>query len=122
MMISHDNLLTVAQVARRLQVHEITVRRHIKAGVLKAVRIGRGLRVREEDLDAFIQPAASTGFRLPYRWPPTPEDIVRRTEIIEGMLATRARMKPLGMTTAELIREGRDELERRREPGRRLGG
>jgi excisionase family DNA binding protein len=120
-MISHDNLLTVAQVARRLQVHEITVRRHIKAGRLKAVRVGRGLRVRGEDLEAFIAPVKATGFRLPYPWPPSEEEKTRRTEIIERMLAARARMKPLGMSTAELIREGRDELERRHEPGRRLG-
>jgi excisionase family DNA binding protein len=121
-MISHDNLLTVAQVARRLQVHEITVRRHIKAGRLKALRVGRGLRVRGEDLEALIAPVKTTGFRLPYPWPPSEEDKRRRTEIIERMLATRARMKPLGISAAELIREGRDELERRREPGRRLGG
>jgi excisionase family DNA binding protein len=120
-MITHDNLLTVAQVARRLQIHEITVRRYIKAGALRAVRVGRNLRVREEDLERFVQPT-STSFRLPYRWPPTPEDIARRTEIIERMLAIRTRMKPLGMTTAELVREGRDELERRSEPDRGLGG
>ena len=120
-MITHDDLLTVAQVARRLQVHEITVRRYINARRLKAVRVGRGLRVRSEDLEKFIQPAAPTGFRLPYRWPPTPEDIARRTEIIEAMLATRAKMKPLGMTTAELIREGRDELEARHERGGKVG-
>jgi|SRR3990172_8088197 len=122
MMITHDNYLTVAQVARRLQVHEITVRRHIKSGRLKAVRVGRGIRVREEELERFLQPATPTGVRLPYRWPPTPEDIARRTKIIEAMLATRARMKPLGMSTAELVREGRDELERRGEPDRGLGG
>jgi len=121
-MISHDNLLTVAEVARRLRLHEITVRRHIKAGTLRAVRVGRGIRVREEELERFLQPATPTGVRLPYRWPPTPEDIARRAKIIKEMLAIRARMKPLGMSTAELIREGRDELERRSERGRRLGG
>jgi excisionase family DNA binding protein len=117
-----DNLLTVAQVARRLQVHEITVRRYIKAGRLKALRVGRGLRVRGEDLEALIAPVKTTGFRLPYPWPPSEQEKTRRTGIIERMLAMRARMKPLGMNTAELIREGRDELERRHEAGRRLGG
>lgn len=116
-------MLTVSQVARRLQVHEITVRRYIKAGRLKAVRVGRGLRVREEDLEAFIAPVrTSAGFRLPYPWPPSEEEKAHRAAIIERMLAARARMRPLGISTADLIREGRDELERRREPGRRLGG
>ena len=120
-MITHDNLLTVAEVARRLRVHQITVRRYIRAGTLQAVRVGRNLRVREEELERFLQPAMATGVRLPYRWPPTPEDIARRTKIIEEMLATRAQMKPLGISTAQLIREGRDELERRGEPEQRLG-
>jgi len=110
-MISYDNLLTVAEVARRLRVHEITVRRHIKAGTLRAVRVGRSIRVQEEDLERFLQPATSIGVRLPYRWPPTPEDIARRSKIIREMLAIRAGMKPLGMSTAELVREGRRERD-----------
>jgi hypothetical protein len=74
-------------------------------------------------MEAFIAPVTtSAGFRLPYPWPPPKEEKARRAEIIKKMLATRARMRPLGISTAELIRGGRDELERRREPGRRLGG
>ena len=65
--------------------------------------------------------APPPGLRLPSRGPPTREHTPRRTKIIEAMLATRARMKPLGMSTAQLIREGRDELERRGEPEQRLG-
>jgi len=110
-MITHDNLLTVAQVARRLQLHEITVRRYIRAGTLKAVRVGRNVRVREDDLERFLQPATPTGARLPYRWPPTPEEMARRSKIIKEMLAIRAQMKPLGMSTAELVREGRRERD-----------
>lgn len=110
-MIAHDNLLTVAQVARRLQVHEITVRRYIRAGTLKAVRVGRNLRVREEDLERFLQPATPAGVRLPYRWPPTPEEMARRSKIIKEMLAIRAQMKPLDMSTTELVREGRRERD-----------
>ena len=44
---SEDRLLTVNDVAERLQVHPITVRRHIKAGKLRAVRVGRSGRFRE---------------------------------------------------------------------------
>src|SRR3990172_4189245 len=110
-MTTTDTLLTVAEVARRLRLSEVTVRRHIRAGSLKAVRVGRGIRVREEDLDTFIQPATPKGYRLPYRWPPTPDDIERRRKIIEEMLATRAKMKPLGISTAELIREARRERD-----------
>lgn len=52
---SQDQLLTLPQVAARLQVSLSTVRRLITAGSLKAVRIGRSLRVRPEDLAAYIE-------------------------------------------------------------------
>ncbi len=46
-------LLTVDEVAREFRVHPVTVRRHIAAGRLKAVRIGRSVRLRREDVDAY---------------------------------------------------------------------
>lgn len=49
-------LLTVEDIARMCQVHEMTVRRHISEGRLKAVRVGKGVRVRKEDLEAYLQP------------------------------------------------------------------
>jgi hypothetical protein len=90
-------------------------------------RLGRSRRCASGATFAYAKtiralPPAGHADRRPasYRWPP-PEDIARRAKIIEEMLATRAQMKPLGMSTAQLIREGRDELERRGEPEQRLG-
>lgn len=54
---SQDQLLTLQQVADRLQVSMSTVRRLVAAGKLKAVRIGRNLRVRPEDLSKYIEEA-----------------------------------------------------------------
>lgn len=54
---SQDQLLTLQQVADRLQVSMSTVRRLVDAGKLKAVRIGRNLRVRPEDLSKYIEEA-----------------------------------------------------------------
>jgi len=48
-------LLTLEQVAECLQVSVKTVRRWIDAGDLVSHRIGRGLRVSEADLQAFIR-------------------------------------------------------------------
>jgi len=39
----------------------------------------------------------------------TPADLARRREIGRRALAARAKQKPLGITTAELIREARAE-------------
>ena len=52
-----EPMLTVKQVAQRMNVDEATVRRWIQAGMLKAINIGRirpEYRIRPSDLDDFI--------------------------------------------------------------------
>ena len=46
--------LTVAEVARRFRVSNMTVYRLIKSGRLGAVRVGRGYRIREEDVRRYL--------------------------------------------------------------------
>lgn len=112
---SGDRFLTVAEVAERLRVHPITVRRHIKAGRLRAVRVGRAVRVRESDLEAYVTPEGAPSAELPYRWPPTPEEIARRTKLMKEAFARRDARPALGSTTTVLVREARRELEERHE-------
>lgn len=54
----HPKLLTVAQVARRVGVSEITIRRRIREGALPAIRLGptdrSPLRVDEHELAAWL--------------------------------------------------------------------
>lgn len=50
-------LLTVNETAKLLRVSPITVRRRIADGQLKAVRIGKGIRVPREAIDLFLRPA-----------------------------------------------------------------
>ena len=50
--ISHH--LTIVAVAERLSVNTQTVRRWIAAGDLHVHRLGRALRISEEDLAAFL--------------------------------------------------------------------
>jgi len=54
---SQDKWLTVEQVAETLQVHIDTVRLWLRAGRLKGSLLSRraGWRVRESDLDAFME-------------------------------------------------------------------
>jgi len=51
-----EKMLTVDQVAERLQVNEYTVRRWLRAGELEGVPFGgrTGWRVKEKDLQAFL--------------------------------------------------------------------
>ncbi len=46
--------LTVSEVAHQLRVSNMTVYRFIKAGQLGAVRVGRGYRIREEDVRRYL--------------------------------------------------------------------
>jgi len=47
--------LTVQEVAAMMRVSAMTVYRLIKAGELAAVRVGRSYRVRDVDVDAYLQ-------------------------------------------------------------------
>ena len=44
----------MAEVARQLRVSNMTVYRLIKAGQLPAVRVGRGYRIRDEDVRKYL--------------------------------------------------------------------
>jgi len=51
---ARPGLLTVAEVAGMLRVSEMTIYRLIKAGELRALKIGKSYRLREDDVDAFL--------------------------------------------------------------------
>lgn len=52
-------LLTVKRAAFLASVSEATIRRAIRDGRLVSVSIGRSVRIRPEDLDAFLTPSNS---------------------------------------------------------------
>ncbi len=146
---STEELLTVNEVAERLKVHPITVRRHIKAGRLRALRAGRSIRVRASDLEEYLsgedeeytKPSAKTSAELiketrrilrsipnvkrPHRWPPTQEEMERRKRLAEQGFRRRDERGHIGMDTTDLVRQARGELEEKydrtsRASGRRL--
>ena len=47
-------VLTVAEVADALRVSTMTVYRLVNGGELPALRVGKNIRIRERDLDAFL--------------------------------------------------------------------
>jgi excisionase family DNA binding protein len=59
-MTNNENLLTLTDVATRLNISRMTAYRMVKAGKLPAVRVGRNLRIRPADLEAFIAGAIET--------------------------------------------------------------
>lgn len=52
---ARSRFLTPAEVAEQLRVSSMTVYRLIKSGELRAARIGKSYRIREEDVDAYLQ-------------------------------------------------------------------
>jgi len=54
-MSNDSRLLTVAQVADRMQVHPETVRSWIRTGELVAIDIGNEYRISEDDFNDFLQ-------------------------------------------------------------------
>lgn len=58
-----ERWLTVAQIAERLQVHQETVRRWLREGRLPGKNFGGkgGYRVRESDLQAFMEADTNMG-------------------------------------------------------------
>jgi len=50
-----DKLLTTEQVAELLQVHPFTVLKYIKSGKIKAIKLGRVWRMRESDVERFLE-------------------------------------------------------------------
>ena len=53
----NEKLLTPAQVAERLQITERTVYGWLRRGTLPALKLGRLWRIRQDDLEAFLEGA-----------------------------------------------------------------
>jgi len=53
-----EKYLTSEQVATLLQVHPFTVLKYLKSGTLEGVKIGRVYRIRESDVEKFLNCSA----------------------------------------------------------------
>lgn len=53
---TNNDLKTIKQAAEKLQLHPNTIRNLILRGELKAERIGKSIRIRDENLEALLTP------------------------------------------------------------------
>lgn len=58
----NDYLLSVKHVSILLKVHELSVRRYIKDGKLKALRAGGNIRITKSSVDTFLQDILPTSY------------------------------------------------------------
>ncbi len=56
-----SRLFTVAEVATVMRVSRMTVYRLIRRGNLKAIRVGRNYRVKEDDLELYLRTQSVSG-------------------------------------------------------------
>ncbi len=64
-----NEFLTVKQVAELLQLHEMTIRRYIRAGKLEAVRVGRRIRVPRTAVEKMMDPQVEEDAPIALREP-----------------------------------------------------
>ena len=107
-----SKLLTVAEVAERLRIHPMTVRRHIKSGRIRATRIGRAVRVSEDAVDSMSEvakPKRDWKEELIARItrPLTSEEIARRREAGDRMRKLRDSQPVSDISSAVLVRVAR---------------
>ncbi|HBV97812.1 MAG: DNA-binding protein [Peptococcaceae bacterium BICA1-7] len=50
-----NEIMTISQVAKYLQISEVTTYRLVQEGRIPAFKVGRGWRVKREDLKDFIE-------------------------------------------------------------------
>jgi excisionase family DNA binding protein len=50
-----DEFFTVRQISIILKMHHLTIRKYITEGRLKAIKIGRSVRITKNDLQLFIE-------------------------------------------------------------------
>jgi excisionase family DNA binding protein len=96
-------LLTVPEVAAEFQVTAQTIRNWIDQGILPAVRVGRGYRIRRADVDELMTRASANSASLATRrdvWAPTSTSLPRREA------SARARSIWEGASAVPLPRRG----------------
>ncbi len=93
-----DTLLTPAEVAGRLKVSLPTVYRWIRSGALPCLRVGRGRRIRESALQAFLERGATP--------PPEPPEA-----LLDQLRAFRKRLQSKygTLNTLDLLYEVREQ-------------
>lgn len=65
-----DNFYNVNQSAFIMKVHPLTIRRYIREGKLRAVKLGGNVRIKEKDLQKFMrdfEPRQRTGHDSPFK-------------------------------------------------------
>ena len=89
-----DDLLTVNQVAMLLKIHPLTIRRYIKEGKIKAIKVGDNVRITQVDLQSFCQVYSPRRKSLKPRGATTP--LISQFSANDSLFRMKARGVSLG--------------------------
>jgi excisionase family DNA binding protein len=108
------DLLTVKEAAALLKVSTATIKRYLKSGRLPGYQVGpRAIRIRTQDLERIMRPTQEVKMKQEHgrvTFPkPTPEELARRQALAKAILEIRQRTDIRPLTTADLVRQARDE-------------
>ena len=95
-------LFTVREVASMVNLHEFTIRRHIRSGKLAAVKVGGRLRIRPEDVERYMVPLQT--YEEPE--PVAPVSARERRVAAERILRRRDRIGTIDISVTDLIDAG----------------
>ena len=106
-----SKLLTVAEVAERLRVHPMTVRRHIKSGRIRSTRVGRSVRVPEDAIGQAearrFRDMTAEELRAWVLRPRTQEELAKRRLLFDEATKRRDAAGPIDIPSDVLVRVGR---------------
>ncbi len=101
-----EDLLSIAEAAKRLQVSRVTLWRWIQSGRLKAYRLGpRKVRIRQSDLGDLLKPLEASN-----RQNADIRAAVREVERVQAQIFRRRGGRPV-TDSADLLNQAREERE-----------
>lgn len=99
-----SELLTVQEVAELTRLHEMTIRRYIRAGKLEAIRIGRRIRIPAEAVAKLASPASPGDAE--------PEMMLREPAVAYSAPPQALPPVSVDALSAQLARLSQDDLDR----------
>ena len=116
MPVEEHDLLTVKEAAALLKVSTVTIKRYLKSGRLPGYQVGpRAIRIRAQDLAHLLRPTQTQKVTVQQEhgrvtFPtPTPDELARRQALAKAIREIRQRTDIRPLTTADLVRQARDE-------------
>jgi len=86
-----EKYLTSEQVAEMLQVHQFTILKYLKKGILPGIKIGRMYRIKESEVEEFLGRISTSKKKDP---PSPTEQIKKKKKAVPVVLTSKPKKQP----------------------------